>query len=159
MTTPTNEPTNEPTDDAAPEPADHRWLYWTIGAVVVVVTVIGLFTFSTGAQDAQAQDKAQQLQANLRAAGLAVPATQDMIVRTLGTDGGAVCADPGGALARATLYDQLANGAGFVGRRPVRVDPRILAGELVVLQTYCPEQADGFKAVVDGLQLDQTIRT
>ena len=41
---------------------------------------------------------------------------QDVIVNSLGTDGGAVCDNPANALGRATLLDSLTNGASL--RRP-----------------------------------------
>ena len=52
------------------------------------------------------------------AAGLPVPEDLDIVTRTLGDDGGAVCDDPASALGKATLADQITNGADFVGRRP-----------------------------------------
>ena len=53
-----------------------------------------------------------------------MPVDQDIFVRSLGSDGGAVCDNPANALGRATLLDQMTNGADFVGRRPVIVDSR-----------------------------------
>ena len=51
-----------------------------------------------------------------------MPVNEDIFVRTLGNDGGAVCDNPASALGKATLLDQITNGADFVGRRPVIVD-------------------------------------
>ena len=85
----------------------------------------------------------QQLTVALQQAGLTVPADQDILIRSLGSDGGAVCDNPANALGRATLLDQMTNGADFVGRRPVIVDPRILVGEALILQIYCPEKLAG----------------
>ena len=72
-----------------------------------------------------------------------MPEDQDILVRSLGTDGGAVCDNPASALGKATLLDQITNGADFVGRRPVIVDRRILRGEALILQTYCPDKLRG----------------
>ena len=69
-----------------------------------------------------------------------MPADQSIIVSSLGTDGGAVCDNPANALGRAILFDQLTNGASQVGRRPIIADPRVLAGEALILQVYCPEK-------------------
>ncbi len=81
-------------------------------------------TYSGKKETQEAQQKAQQLTQKLEAAGLRVPQDQDIIVRSLGNDGGAVCENPGNALGRAILYDELTNGADFVGRRPVIADRR-----------------------------------
>jgi hypothetical protein len=58
-----------------------------------VLAIIGLFTYSAGTDDREAQQKAAQLAQKLDAAGLPVPENQDQIVRALGNDGGAVCAE------------------------------------------------------------------
>jgi hypothetical protein len=39
-----------------------------------------------------------------------------------------VCRNPANALGKAILYDTIANGADFVGRRPVVFDRRLLVG-------------------------------
>ena len=114
-----------------------------VGAVVVVLCVIGLITYSGKKETEQAQQKAQQLTQQFEQAGLPVPADQDIIVRSLGNDGGSVCENPANALGRAILYDQLTNGADFVGRRPVIVDRRIVEGEALILETYCPDKLRG----------------
>ena len=142
------------------EPArrDHRWIYWAVGAVVVVLLVVGLITYSGKSDDRKAQEKADQLTQKFEAAGLPVPEDQDIITRSLGTDGGAVCDNPGSALGKAVLLDQLANGASFVGRRPVIVDRRIVQGELLILETYCPDKLQDYKDKIDDLKYDNTLR-
>ena len=87
-----------------------------------------------------------------------MPVDQDILVRSLGSDGGAVCDNPANALGRATLLDQMTNGADFVGRRPVIVDPRILVGEALILQIYCPEELQEFKDKIDDLKTDDVIK-
>ena len=58
-----------------------------------------------------------------------MPTDQDIIVRSLGDDGGARLREPRErAGPRRSCYDQLTNGADFVGRRPVIVDRRVIAG-------------------------------
>ena len=95
--------------------------------------------------------KAQQLTQAFQRAGLTA-LHPDIIVRSLGNDGGAVCDNPANALGRATLLDQMTNGADFVGRRPIIVDSRILVGEALILQTYCPEKLQEFKDKVDDIE-------
>jgi amino acid transporter len=152
----------EPRGAAAAEPAPsgggHRWLWWVIGAVVVILTVIGLATYSGKKKTAEAEQKAQQLTQLFQQAGLRVPQDQDIIVKSLGTDGGNVCDNPASALGKATLADMLTNGADFVGRRPVIVPRRILRGEGFILQVYCPEKLQAYQDKVNDYKTDNTIK-
>jgi hypothetical protein len=136
----------------------HRWMYWAIGGVLVVLVVIGLITWKTGKNDQEAQAKAQQLTASFRKAGLHVPVKQEQITSALGTDGGPVCDNPGNSLGKAVLFDQLANGASQVGRRPVIVDRRLILGEALILQTYCPDKLQKYKDEFNDLKFDNTIK-
>ena len=144
-----------------PEPAaagnDNSWIYWTIGAVVIVLTIIGLITFSGKKDDQQAQQKAEQLSQKLQKAGLPVP-DQDILTRTLGTDGGNVCDNPASALGKALLNDQITNGADFVGRRPIIIDRRIVLAEGLILQTYCPDKLKDYQDKIDDLKYDNTLK-
>ena len=135
-----------------------RTIYWVLGGVVVVLCVIGLITYSGNKETKEAQDKAQQLTQKLEAAGLRVPQDQNIFVRSLGTDGGAVCENPASALGKATLIDTITNGADFVGRRPVIIDRRILKGEALILQTYCPEKLPDYQNKIDDLKTDNTLK-
>ena len=141
------------------EPADRgvRRLYWAIGAVVVALLVVGLVRYSAAKNDAEAQRKAQQLVQRFDRLGLAAPVSRNDIARSLGTDGGAVCANPANALGKATLDDMLANGASFVGHRPVIFDRRILLGEVMILQVYCPEKLAPYRQKIDALKLRNTV--
>jgi|1186.fasta_scaffold152454_2 hypothetical protein len=136
---------------------EHRFLYWLIGIVVVVLAIIGLITYSGKKQSADASAKATQLTQAFQQAGLPVPADQDIITRSLGNDGGAVCDNPASALGRATLFDQLYNGAATVGRRPVIADTNVLKGELLILDTYCPEKVQQYRDKTQDLKTDDTI--
>jgi hypothetical protein len=136
----------------------NRTMYWILGGIVVVLCVIGLITYQSGKNNAEAQQKAQQLTAKFRAAGLPVPADTDTLVRALGTDGGAVCDNPASALGKAILADQLTNGASFVGRRPVRIDRRFVLGEALILQTYCPEKAKEYQDQIKDLRTANTFK-
>ena len=142
----------------AEQDAKHRRLLWICGGVALVLVIIGLFTYNSGKDDREAQQKAQQLTQRLDAAGLPVPASQDTIIRALGNDGGAVCADPGAALSRGILLDSLVNGASFVGRRPIIADRRLIQGEVLILQTYCPDELQKYQDKVDELKTDDVIK-
>ena len=135
-----------------------RTIYWIIGGVLVVLCVIGLITYSGNKETQEAQDKAQQLTQKFKDAGLRVPQDQNIFVRSLGTDGGAVCDNPASALGKAALIDTITNGADFVGRRPVIIDRRILKGEALILQTYCPEKLDDYQSKIDDLKTDNTLK-
>jgi len=136
-----------------------RTIWWVVGGVVVALVVIGLITYNTGsANDRQAQRKAQELTQKLQDAGLRVPQDQDILTRSLGTDGGAVCENPLNALGKATLLSTLTNGASFVGQRPVIVDRSILQGELLILETYCPDKLEPYKEKVEQLKTDDVLK-
>ena len=107
----------------------HRAIEAVIAAVVIALLVVGLVTYDAPKNNHR------------------VPA-----------DGGAICQNPASALGKATLDAMLANGAGFMGRRPVIADRRTVLGELRILQTYCPEKLGPYKDHLDDLKFDDTIK-
>ena len=141
-----------------PDSDNIRLWYWIIGSFLVVLAIVGLVTYSGKKEDEAAQQKAAQLTVAFQKAGLNVPASQDVFIRSLGSDGGAVCENPASALGHATLLDQMTNGADFVGRRPVIVDRRILVGQGLIMATYCPEELEEFKEKTDELKTDDVIK-
>jgi Tfp pilus assembly protein FimT len=134
-------------------PRERSWLYITACLVLGVMVVIALFAFGSARQTQKAQDKADQLISELNAVGARAP-DQDQIVRVLGDDGGATCANPNEALSRATLLSQLANGATGPGARPVIADSRAVQGQLLIIKVYCPDELTDFQAFVDDLKTD-----
>ena len=52
----------------------------------------------------------------------------------------------------------MTNGADFVGRRPVIIDRRILQGEALILQTYCPDKLQDYKDKIDDLKTDDMLK-
>jgi hypothetical protein len=152
MSTASSRPPVEPSSDTG-----DRVIYWIIGGAVLVLCIIGLLTYSAGQQNEQGEQLAGELSQKLEAAGFTAP-DQDILVRTLGDDGGAVCADPADALRKAVHNDMLTNGAAFVGRRPVIVDRRILLGEALILETYCPDELEPYRDRIDQLKTDDTIK-
>jgi hypothetical protein len=148
-----------PPDRHEPLPhADHRWIFWAVGIVVVVLMVIGVITYNSHKDNQEAQQKAQQLAQKLEAAGLTAPVNQDTITRALGTDGGAVCDNPLSSLGKALLFSQLTNGAAFVGQRPIIVDRRVLQGEGLILQVYCPDKYEQYQDKINELKTDNVIK-
>jgi hypothetical protein len=87
-----------------------------------------------------------------------VPQDQNVFVRSLGSDGGAVCDNPATALGKATLADTITNGADFVGRRPVIIDRRILQGEKLILETYCPDKLQAYRDQIDDFKTDNVLK-
>ena len=144
----------------APSEAPHsnRTMYIIIGAVLVVLCVLGLILYDAAQDNQDAQAKADQLVQEFERIGLPVPADTDQLVAVLGDDGGAVCANPANALGKAILADQISNGASFVGRRPVIFDRRFVAGEALILQIYCPEELAPYQEKIDQLKYDDTIK-
>lgn len=131
-------------------------LYIVAGAIVVLLAIVALVSFHRTRETNRAQERATQLTAELQAAGLRVPKT-DQIVRVLGDDGGAVCANPDDALRRGVLYGQLTNGAGGPGQRPVLADNKVVQGELLIIKVYCPQYVERFQQVIDDLKLTSDV--
>jgi amino acid transporter len=153
------EESSDSVGDGLPK-SGHRspWIYWGAGALVVAGIVVGLLAYTAHQHDQQAHQKAQQLEQKFKAAGLALPASTDQIVGSLGTDGGAVCQNPANALGKATLNSLMTNGASFVGQRPVIFDRRILVGEVAILQVYCPEKLEPYQDKINNLKTRDTVK-
>lgn len=139
------------TTTVATDSRQRRWMYVVIAVLVVALSVAAVLVHRSARSTAAAEQKAAALTTALQSAGLRAPA-QAQIVRVLGEDGGAVCANPNSALTRAGLLAQLANGAAGPGSRPTLTDSRLLRGEALVLRVYCPEQLPGFEKFVAGLK-------
>ena len=134
-------------------PRERSWIYFAACAVLAVLVLWAIFAFSSARETKRAQDKADELIAALQDAGARTP-DQDQIVRVLGDDGGATCANPNEALSRATLLALLANGATGPGARPVIADSRAVRGQLLIMQIYCPDELEDFQEFVDDLKTD-----
>ena len=132
---------------------ERSWIYYTALAILAVLVVVALITFRSAKESREAQDKADQLIAALEDAGARTP-DKDQVVRVLGDDGGATCADPNEALSRATLHALLTNGATGPGTRPVIADSRVVKGQLLIIEIYCPDELEDFKAYVEDLKTD-----
>ena len=130
--------------------------YIVIAVVVAALMVIGLFTYSSAKSTQQAEDKADELIAAIEDAGATAP-EKDQIVRVLGDDGGATCTDPNESLTKAILLSQLANGAAGPGARPVIADSRVVQGQLLIIQVYCPDELEDFQKFVDDLKTDDVL--
>ncbi|ANZ23442.1 hypothetical protein ACWDT5_26105 [Rhodococcus aetherivorans] len=139
------------TETETSNPRERMIIYAVVAFVVVLLVFIALLLFPYVSSSGEAEAKADQLIAALDEAGARTPA-REQITRVLGDDGGAICANPNAALTRATLLSQMVNGAGGPGTRPVVVDDRVVQGELLVLEIYCPEELAEFQQFVGTLE-------
>lgn len=133
--------------------SERSWIFITALVLLGVVTLAGVLAFSRGVDNAQAQNKANELINALTEVGARTP-DPDQVARVLGDDGGATCEDPNDALSRATLLSLLTNGATGPGARPVIADSRVVQGQLLIIEIYCPEELEDFKEFVDDLKTD-----
>jgi len=132
---------------------ERTWIYYTSMIILGLMVLAALITFRGARETREAQDKADQLIAALEEAGARTP-SRDQIVRVLGDDGGATCANPNDALSRAILLSQLTNGATGPGARPVIADSRVVQGQLLIIEIYCPDELEEFQQFVDDLETD-----
>ena len=143
------------------EPSPHHkhpsWLYILIGIGLLILVIAGTAVYRGHHENAQAKAKAQQLNDAFTAAGLE-PQDVDSLAGTLGTDGGAVCDDPNGTLAKSLLKVNLAAGAGGIGQRPITIDKDTLRGQYLILKTYCPDKLGKFATLFDGLDYDDVVK-
>ena len=128
-------------------------LYIVIAVVVGALMVAGLIAYRGAKSTQAAEDKADQLIAAIEGTGATAP-SRNAIVRVLGDDGGATCANPNDSLSRAILLAQLANGAAGPGARPVISDSRVVRGQLLIIEIYCPDELAEFQKFVNDLKTD-----
>jgi len=139
------------TPEESQSPRERTWIYIVVGAIIIVLVVLGLVLFDSAKETKEAEAKADQYIAALETVGVPAP-PRDEVVRVLGSDGGATCDDPNDALSRATLKSVMSNGAAGPGMRPVIFDRRYLAGQLLILKIYCPEELPSMQSFVDKLK-------
>jgi len=139
------------TPEESQSPRARTWIYIVVGAISIVLVVLGLVLFDSAKETKEAEAKADQYIAALETVGVPAP-PRDEVVRVLGSDGGATCDDPNDALSRATLKSVMSNGAAGPGMRPVIFDRRYLAGQLLILKIYCPEELPSMQSFVDKLK-------
>lgn len=144
-------PNSTPTETQSTR--ERSWIYITALVLLGVLALAGVLAFKEGRETARALTKADELIAALEDAGARTP-DRDVVARVLGDDGGATCEDPNEALTRAVLLAQLANGASGPGARPVIADSRVLQGQLLIIEVYCPDELDDFQEFVDDLETD-----
>ncbi|HEV8459705.1 MAG TPA: hypothetical protein VGQ38_03270 [Gaiellaceae bacterium] len=143
--------------EPSPQHKHPTWLYIVIGVGLLILVIAGTAVYRGHHESARAKQKAEQLNQAFAAAGLET-ADVNELAGTLGTDGGAVCEDPGSTLSKSLLKINLAAGAGGIGQRPITIDKDALRGQYLILKTYCPEKLGKFATLFDGLDYDDTIK-
>jgi hypothetical protein len=136
---------------------EHKWIYVGAIVVLVVLAVVGIFTYTQQKATNEAHRKAQELNDALVAKGFRSFNTGRM-ADVLGTDGGAVCNDPNSALRRGLWLVEMSNGAGGPGMRPVIADSRILAAGAEVIRVYCPGKLADYQEKIDDLKTADLVR-
>jgi hypothetical protein len=130
---------------------------WLVGLLLVVLAILGIVVFKQGHDERIARHRADQLVALYRSHDLPVPVSRKTVIRVFGKDGGAVCDNPNGSLTRAIQNQELATG-GNVGSRPIRADRRVVTGEELILQVYCPSKLPAYRRYVDSKRYGRVIR-
>lgn len=133
---------------------ERKTIYIVVAVVVVVLLIIGWIAHSNEKYTQEAEQKADQLIAALEDAGAERTPTRDQLVYVLGTEGGATCSNPNDALSKGILLSLLSNGAAGPGIRPVIADSRVVQGQLLILEIYCPEELQEFQEFVTDLKTD-----
>jgi uncharacterized protein YpmB len=139
-------------------PHERRNIYIIVGIVLLVLVIIGLIAYRAGKPTREAEAKADQLITALTKAGVDHPPSKEQIVGVFGNDGGAACVDPTKALSKSILLSMLVNGAANPGTRPIIADSKVVKGQLLIIQVYCPENAPAFQQFVDKLKSDDTVK-
>ena len=137
--------------------SQHRWIYVFSIVLLIVLVIVGLFTFNSVHATNDAYRKAKTLSQKLTDAGFPAP-DQGQIARTLGTDGGVVCKDPNSALKQALWLGGLSNGAGGPGQRPVIADDGVLDAGALVVQVYCPDELTVYQKKINDLKTGNTVK-
>ncbi|MFE6760211.1 hypothetical protein ACFVDQ_42565 [Streptomyces sp. NPDC057684] len=137
--------------------SQHRWIYVCAILLLLALMVVGIIQYDSVRTTNDAHKKANRLADELVAAGYSRPDAGG-VVRTLGTDGGNVCDDPGSALKSGLWKIHLSNGAGGPGQRPVISDRRAVEAEAIVLGVYCPDKLEKIQDKVGDLKTDDTVR-
>lgn len=139
-------------------PGRNRWVYWTAVGLLALLVVAALLTFRGARAGQEADEKADEFLATLEEAGVERLPSEDQVTRVLGSDGGAVCANPRDALQQATYYSMLMNGAAGPGMRPVIADSKLVQGQIAVMSVYCPDELEAVRSYLEDLKTDDVVK-
>ncbi|QKV73442.1 hypothetical protein [Amycolatopsis sp. Hca4] len=111
--------------------AQRMLVYFAVGIAVIGLLGAGyLHSRAARAATETAEAKADHLAVRLAQEGAWSP-SRDRLVQLLGKDGGAICADPEAALARANSP----------AARPALPPETLVRVQQLVVEVYCPEKA------------------
>ena len=133
-----------------------RTIYWIVGGVFAVLLIVMLVAWNYDRQNAEADEKAQQLIIVYEEAGLPAP-DPDQIARVLGDDGGQVCETADSELVQAYWKLRLLQGGEYY-LRPVPLDGRIRQGLTLVVDVYCPEKRPDIEEFFEDWDFDDVVR-
>ena len=151
-------PEERPTLHGLSDRRRHRDVLWAIAALLVILAVVLVLVYKPAPNNSLAQAKAHRVEALYASHGLTVPVDDKTLISILGTNGGSVCASPTSALTKAMQDLSLANGGATVGIRPIRESSRVVEGEQIILQVYCPKQVPAFNKYVNAKRYDAVTR-
>ncbi|MBF6211817.1 hypothetical protein IU433_15970 [Nocardia puris] len=140
----------------APDRA-RRLIYLVVGALLLVLAVVGVVLFDDHHDDEIATAKAERLHQLLIDAGLPAPAP-GVIAAALGDDGGLVCADPDNPLVKARYQAAIVNGASGPASRPVIGDRDTVMAVELAIATYCPDRLGTYLDQVRTFELEHTTK-
>ena len=118
------------------------------GAVAAACLVLAPGCGRSAADDAEAQQKAEQLVAATEAAGVAPHLTVEVVTSLYGTDAPTACVVFADGLTTAERNDLLGNPT---GRRAKTITTDAVAYGRLVVQTYCPAELSNFDDAVRTL--------
>jgi amino acid transporter len=151
-------PHERPTLGGLSDRRRRRAVLWAIAALLVVLAVVLVLVYKPAPNNSLAQAKAHRVEALYAAHGLTVPVDDRTLTSILGDNGGSVCASPTSALTKSMQDLSLANGGATVGIRPIRESRRVVEGEQIILQVYCPKQLPAFTKYVNATRYDAVTR-
>lgn len=137
--------------------SDDHLIGWGLLLAVAASMLALVLVYDPPSQTPAATELAQRLVASMDAAGMDTP-DPDVVARTYGTDGGAVCRTAGDDLAQA-LFNLNHARTGEVTGRPNLVDPRVIQYQRIMIQTYCPARLGSFEESVSGLRTQRVLNT
>lgn len=132
--------------------SNHTILYVALALAFVALGAWGIAIFESEKDTAEALDKATTLNLLRVQEGLPTLDTET-VARVLGTDGAALCENPGERLEQGALKEQFMNGASGPGMRPILATRNLIVGERLIIQVYCPDEAAAYEEAVNDLKL------
>jgi hypothetical protein len=133
-----------------------RTIYWIVGGIFGVLLIVMLVAWNYDRQNAEADEKAQQLITAYEEAGLRAP-DQDQIARTLGDDGGQVCETADSELVQGYWKLRLMIGGEFYVR-PTSLPGTVRDGLSLVVDVYCPEKRPDIEDFFEGWDFEDVVR-